>query len=227
MIMKYKNLTIIGTSHIAQESVNEVRKTIEDERPEIIALELDYKRYHALQNPGKKSYLAILRSVGLKGFLFSLIGEWAEKKLGKIVNVKPGTEMLTAIKMAKKENIRIALIDQDIEITLRRFSKAITWKEKFRIIGDIIKAPFSRQKIKFDLRKVPPKKLVAKLLKEVKQRYPNFYRVLVEERNVVMANNLYNLMKTDKRIMAVIGAGHEEELVELIKRLEKEEIIYL
>ena len=137
--MKYKNLTIIGTSHIAQESVDEVKKTIEKEKPSIIAIELDARRMHALQKQGKKDYFAVLRSVGIKGFLFSLIGEWAEKKLGRIVNVKPGTEMLTAIRIAKKNMIKLALIDQDIEITLRRFSKAITWREKFRFIGDIIK----------------------------------------------------------------------------------------
>ncbi len=225
--MQYKNLTIIGTSHIAQESIDEVTKAIKDLKPEMIALELDYRRFRTLQKPGKKSYFAILRSVGIKGFLFSIIGEWAEKKLGRLVNVKPGTEMITAIKLAKKNKIKLALIDQDIEITLRRFSKAITWREKFRVIGDIIKAPFSKQKIKFDLNKVPPKDLVERLLKEVKKRYPNFYKVLVEERNVVMANNLSNLMKTNQKILAIIGAGHEEEMVEIIKRLEKSDVIYL
>ena len=41
------------------------------------------------------------------------------KKLGKIVNTKPGDEMRAAIKLAKENNIKIALIDQRIEITLK------------------------------------------------------------------------------------------------------------
>ena len=37
-------LKIIGTSHIAKESVEEVKDTILKEKPDIIALELDRKR---------------------------------------------------------------------------------------------------------------------------------------------------------------------------------------
>jgi len=228
--MEYRNLTIIGSSHIAIESVNKVREAIETLKPEIVALELDPRRAQVLLKKGEKEtkdYLYILRKVGIKGFIFSLIGEWAEKKLGKIVNIKPGTEMLVALKLARKNNISVALIDQDIEVTLRRFSQALTWKEKFRFIADFVRALFSRKKIDFDLRKVPSQELIKKLVKEVKARYPNIYKVLVEERNHFMARNLYNLMKTNKKIIAVMGAGHEEDIIRIIKILEKKNIIYL
>ena len=36
VIMKYNNLTIIGTSHIAKQSLDEVEKAIEEEKPGII-----------------------------------------------------------------------------------------------------------------------------------------------------------------------------------------------
>ncbi len=225
--MEYKNVIIIGTSHVAQESVDKVKKEIIEKKPDIVALELDSKRLPALEKQGKKNYFATLRSVGIKGFLFSLLGEWAERKLGKIVNVKPGTEMLAAVKIARKNNLKIALIDQDIELTLRRFSNAISWREKFRFVLDIVKAPFSKRKVSFDLRKVPSKKLIKTLIDEVKKKYPNLYRVLIEERNEFMAQNLYNLMKTNEKIVAVVGAGHEEEIIEMIKELEKKEVIYL
>ena len=70
-----------------------------------------------------------------------------------------------------------------------------------------------------DLSKVPPKTLIKKLISKVKIRYPNLYKVLIEERNKVMANNLSALIKKnpDKNILAIVGAGHEDELVSLIK----------
>ena len=40
--------------------------------------------------------------VGIKGFLFAILGRWVSKKLGNLVGVKPGSEMLTAMKLAKK-----------------------------------------------------------------------------------------------------------------------------
>ena len=219
--MKYQNLTIIGTSHIARQSLEEVRKAIEEDNPDIVALELDSKRLHSLfrKEEDKISFYSIKR-IGFKGFLFSLLGAWAEKKLGNMVGVAPGSEMKTAIKLARKNKIKIALIDQDIEITLKRFSKSITWKEKWNFIVDILKAVFSGKKeIEFDLTKVPDKKTIKTLVDKVKQRYPNIYKVLIEERNIVMANNLRQIINSnkDKKILAIIGAGHEEDILNLIK----------
>ncbi len=219
--MNYKNLTIIGTSHIAKQSLEDVEKEIEVKKPDVIALELDRRRlYSLLKKPGRMRIYDIKR-VGLKGFIFSLIGAWAEKKLGKIVGVAPGSEMKKAVRLARKHNIKIALIDQDIEITLKRFSKSLTWKEKWNFIGDIVKAFFARKKvIEFDLTKVPSKKVIKKLVGKVKERYPNIYKVLIVERNYVMAENLRKIMEAypDKKILAVIGAGHEDDILELIKK---------
>ena len=219
--MNYKNLTIIGTSHIAKESLEGVEKAIEDGKPDIIALELDSRRLYSLFRKPGKIRLYDIKRVGIKGFIFSLIGAWAEKKLGKMVGVAPGSEMKIAVRLAKKHNIQIALIDQDIEITLRRFSKTLTWKEKWNFLVDIIKAIFARKNvIEFDLTKVPSKKVIKKLVDKVKERYPNVYKVLIEERNGVMANNLHKIMLEypDKRILAIIGAGHEDEILNLMKK---------
>ncbi len=219
--MDYKNLVIIGTSHIAKQSLDDVKSMIEAGKPDIIALELDERRLYGLfKKPGKIRIYDIKR-VGIKGFLFSLIGAWAEKKLGKMVGVAPGSEMKNAVILARKYNIQIALIDQDIEITLKRFSKSLTWKEKWNFIADILKAIFMRKKtIEFDLTKVPSKKVIKRLVGEVKKRYPNVYKVLIEERNEVMANNLKRIMELnpEKKILAVVGAGHEDDILELVRK---------
>ena len=225
--MHYKNLTIIGTSHIAKQSLEEVEDTIKKEKPDILAIELDRKRFYALTHEVKRKLrFKDIRRIGIKGYLFNLIGAWIEKKLGKMVGVEPGSEMILAIKLAKKNNIKLALIDQDIEITLARISKTFTWREKFNLVIDLIKGVlFKKSELKklgikeLDLTKVPSKTLIRKLIKKVKIRYPNFYKVLVEERNQVMAHNLRNIMarEPEKKILAIMGAGHEEELMDLIK----------
>ncbi|MEK6949883.1 MAG: TraB/GumN family protein [Nanoarchaeota archaeon] len=219
--MEYTNLMIIGTSHIAKQSLEDVERAIEDKKPDIIALELDKNRLYSLfKKPGKIRIYDIKR-VGIKGFVFSLIGAWAEKKLGSMVGVAPGSEMKKAVVLARKKGIKIALIDQEIEITLKRFSKSLTWKEKWNFIADILKAFFSgKREIEFDLSRVPSKEVIKKLIEKVKERYPNVYKVLIEERNFVMADNLKIIMEKnpDKKILAIIGAGHEEEILDLIKK---------
>lgn len=226
--MRYKNLTLIGTSHIAKQSLEEVEQSIKKQKPDIIALELDRRRFFALtHNIKRKLRLSDIRRIGIKGFIFNIIGAWVEKKLGKLVGVKPGSEMIKAISLARKSKTKIALIDQDIEITLARISKTFSWKEKLNLVIDILKGLFFKKRelkalgIKnLDLSKVPSKTLIKNLTKRVKQRYPNIHKVLVEERNHVMAKNLQKIMQEypDKKILAIIGAGHEEELLELIKK---------
>jgi len=127
--------------------------------------------------------------------------------------------MLAAVNLARREHKQLELIDQDIAVTLKRFSKSFTWREKFRIVADIVKAPFSKR-MKIDLNNVPEHELVSKLILQVKDRYPSIYKVLIEERNYVMAKNIYNIMSKnpEKNILVIIGAGHEREMLKLIKQ---------
>lgn len=217
----YKNLIIIGTSHISIESVKEVENVIGEKKPEIVALELDKPRFRALMYGGDKPGLKDIFRIGIKGYIFSLIGAYTEKKLGKIVDVSPGSEMKRAAEVAKENGFRIALIDQGIDVTLKRFSKEITWKEKFRFLFDLIKGIFKKEQISFDLNKVPSDEIIKKMLDHVKKRYPNVYKVLVYERNLVMAKHLYSLMGNYNHIVAVVGAGHCDDLIEEIKCLEE------
>ena len=218
-----QNLIIIGTSHISIESVNEVKNFVEKDKPEIIALELDPKRYLSLINKDsvKRNALREILRLGIKGYFINIIGSYIEKKLGKIVGVKPGSEMVEAINLAKKYNLKLALVDQDITITLKKLSKEVRFREKFKIFKDILKGMFSKKQevLKIDLRKVPSQELINKIIKKVRKDYPGIYNVLIKERNEIMAkalNKIINLNK-DKKILAIIGAGHEKEVIRLIR----------
>jgi pheromone shutdown-related protein TraB len=220
---RHKNITLIGTSHIAIESVRKVKRAVMEGKPGIVAIELDKRRFVALmQKTKRKLRFRDIRKIGIKGFLFNFFGAWVENKLGKMVGIKPGADMRSAITSAKKVNAAIALVDQDIEITLKRLSKEITWREKFRFIGELIRGIVFRKKqaIEFDLTKVPSEKVIKKLTGKLKREYPSVHKVLIVERNNYMAKALYKLMtlKPEKEIIAVIGAGHEEDIINLIKK---------
>lgn len=217
----FQNLVIIGTSHIAKASVSEVEQTIEREKPEVVALELDKGRFFALVNKQKgRIRFRDSRTIGFNGYLFAKIGEFVERKLGGKVGLDPGEDMLSAARIASKNKCKIALIDQKIEITLKNFSKEITWKERFRFVGDILTGFVSKKnKVQIDLNKVPDQEVINKMLLQVKERFPIFYRVLVTDRNKYMAKKLVKLMGSYTKVVAVVGAGHEEELLDEIKLL--------
>jgi pheromone shutdown-related protein TraB len=232
--MHYKSITLIGTSHIAKQSIKQITQAIEKEQPEIVAVELDMKRYYSLQskeqNKGSSSLtFASIRRIGIAGSIFALLGSYVQRKLGRMVGVSPGSDMLTAIKLAKKHKLKIALIDRDIEITLARFSKYFSAREKWNIIVDVFKAIFFKERelkriglTNIDLNTVPPQKIITKLMHELKGRYPNVYKVLVQERNEYMARKLIRLMKKEnKKILVVLGAGHAQEVHKLLKKYDQ------
>ena len=218
--MQYNNLTIIGTSHISKHSVEEVKEHILTKNPEIIAIELDRLRAHALLSKKKKIKLTDIKKIGMTGIIFSLIGGYIEKKLGKLVKTKPGSEMLMAIRLAKKEKIPILLMDQDIRITLKKISKRMPLREKLRFLNDLIFSNQNKKELeKIDISKVPTEKLIEEITKGFKKRYPILYTILITERNEIMAKNLNNLMTNnkDKKILAIMGAGHKKEIEKILE----------
>jgi len=232
-----KQVILIGTSHIAKQSINAVKKTIADEKPDMVAVELDMMRFQTLMSQQKSKIkprfsLYSIRAIGVKGFLFALIGSWLSKKLGRLVGVDPGQDMLTAIKAAQAEKLRIALIDQNINVTLARFSKYFSWRERWNFVVDAFRGLISPRKEikklgldKFDLTKVPSDELIEKLLYKTKDRYPNLFRVLVHERNVFMVRRIINLMQREEinKMVVVVGAGHRKGMATLLEDQPKAE----
>lgn len=218
--VRVKNLIFLGTSHISRQSIEEIEYLMHTEKPDFVALELDYQRFHSLMQK-QKQHISIknIFRLGVKGYIFAVMAAWAEKKLGEYTGIAPGSEMKHAILLAKRNSINIALIDQDIEITLRQLSKSITWKEKLNFVVDIFAGLFSGKKtIEFDIMTVPAKVIIKKLLTKVMKRYPSIYRVLITERNKAMASNLKKLSAQNpgKKILVILGAGHVDGVVKLM-----------
>ncbi|MFH0701130.1 MAG: TraB/GumN family protein [Candidatus Woesearchaeota archaeon] len=221
---------IIGTSHIAQQSINEIKKAFSELKPEIVGVELDQERAKVLLSGIKtKVSLMDIAQIGVKGYLFAKIGQIVQQKLGQSIGVSPGTEMKTALELAKKEGVKIALIDQPIKVTLRNFSKELTWKEKFRFVGDLISGLlFPKRTLKksglenLDLNKVPEKKMIEIMIKQLKDRYPSIYKTLVGDRNRYMVRQIVKLLRENpqQKILVVVGAGHKEGMEELLLKVD-------
>ncbi len=225
------NVVLVGTSHIASESVKNVAAVIDHfaiAGPCVVGVELDKQRFYSLVHEQKKTSsfsLENIRRFGFKGFLFAVIASTVTEKLAKMVGAKPGDDMLTAVTTAKNHDFLIALIDQPIHITLRRFSQTLSWREKWHFIVDVFFGFFFPQRemrkyglASFDLSKVPPETLIKKLLLGVQERYPNIYRVLITERNAYMVRKILQFQEKypDKTLIVVIGAGHEDGMRTLL-----------
>ncbi len=205
-------IIIIGTAHVSNKSVEEVNYVIERERPQIVAVELCAKRYHALRGnvPEELSIRDILKGGNLYFVLVQWLLAFAQKKIGADVGVKPGAEMLSAIDKAEEIGARIALVDRDIQITLHRAWDQMTFFEKMRmffaLMGTLLGIG-SDGSDKIDLEKVTEEDTVTQLIAELRQLAPNATKVLVDERDAYIARNLLSICQ-DGKVVAVLGAGH-------------------
>jgi len=206
-------IKIIGTSHIAKESVAKIKKEILHFKPEIVAVELDANRIRFLFSKKRKFQLSAIRTIGFTGFLFSLIGSFAQRKLGERVGLFPGADMRAAIQAARKINSKIFLIDLPIGVTLRRISQNMSLFEKIKFIGFLLGGfifSTSPELKEFDLNKVPNEKLISALIRELRKRFPKLYKVLIEDRDKYMAEQIIRLLALfpNNKILVVVGAGH-------------------
>jgi len=225
-----EHLKIIGTSHIAAQSIEEITRAVQEFQPDIIAVELDHQRAVALMQEQKsKMSIRDITKIGIRGYAFVKIGHYVQQKLGKAVGVAPGSEMKAALQLAHKNNLKAVLIDQPINKTLKNFSKELTWKEKGTFIMDLLKGLFTPKKqIKkygmeeFDLRTVPDQKVILKLIDQMKKQYPSIYKTLIADRDKYMVKQLVKLIREnpEKKILAVVGAGHKEGMEKLLLKVD-------
>ncbi|GGI98998.1 conjugal transfer protein TraB [Halobellus salinus] len=130
---------VVGTAHVSEESVREVEDTIEAERPDVVAVELDEGRYRQLKGgePDDITPGDLLRGNTVFQFIAYWMLSYVQTRLGEKFDVTPGADMLSAVETAEEGDIDVALVDRDINETMRRFWSAMSSVEKLRMIGGL------------------------------------------------------------------------------------------
>jgi pheromone shutdown-related protein TraB len=207
------NVILVGTAHVSEKSVKDVEEAIETYKPDVVAIELDARRYQALKegNQDKKEIPVkeLLKGSNLAIFLVQTMLAFVQRKVGAEMGVKPGSEMLAAIDLAQKKGIPIALIDRDLGITMARFWAKMKLREKIKMGYSLILAGLGVGTKDIDIDKMTNEDVVSELIDELREFTPSVAEVLVDERDAYLAHNLLEIGRT-KRVVGVVGAGHRE-----------------
>jgi len=194
------NYIILGTAHVYAKSVIEVREAIREEKPDIVALELDPARLDALlHNDDRKPTLREMKDFGFRNALLLLFMSYLQKRISSDTGIMAGREMIEAAVEARSLGIPVALIDRDLRITIQKLLEKVGFKEKVMILKDAI-LPDKEYTIDYVYENP------LELIDEIKERYPFIYGVLVDERDRFMAENLKRIQK--EKVLAIVGAGH-------------------
>jgi len=217
-----REFILVGTAHVSSRSVEEVREVILAEEPDRVCVEIDETRFNSLMKKQSWQNLNIgqvLRE--RKGFLLlaNLVLSSFQRRLGLEMGVSPGEEMLTAVKICKEQGIAFSLCDRDIQVTLRRAWSLSSFWGKNKMLAAMLSSIFTREKLDADeIERLKAKSTFQNMMDELASFLPSVKEVLIDERDRYLATRIYNA--AGSKIVAVIGAGHVEGIIESLKRLD-------
>ncbi|GAB6029907.1 hypothetical protein CHUAL_005606 [Chamberlinius hualienensis] len=192
---------IVGTAHFSVESQNDVSRTIQATRPNVVMVELCNGRMNILKldeatiiKESKEISLpkirAIIKQNGVVHGILYLFLLKMSAHVTEQLGMAPGGEFRRAYTEARRiPGCLFSLGDRPIQITLKRALSQLTLWQKLTLAWNVMSV--TNQPItKEDVEKCKNKDLIEELLAELAGQYPVFSRVFVEERDIYLAKSL-------------------------------------
>jgi len=133
------SVRVVGTAHVSKASVEEVESVIDEERPDVVAVELDEGRYRQIRGEAPEDLDAgdLLKGNTVYQFLAYWMLSYVQARLGDRFDIEPGADMKAAIDTADEFGIDVALVDRDIQVTIQRFWARLSFFEKLKLAGSL------------------------------------------------------------------------------------------
>lgn len=211
-------ITIIGTCHIFDLN-NKLLDILKDKKPEIICIELDEERYEMLmlKNSDPELYDLYRKQLPILPKLFLYLQE----RIAKSDEIIQGDELLTAVKYAKSNNIKFEFIDKNQNEVYSKIINSISFFEKFLLtIFGLFSLLTNILCTNRRIKKYHHKKIESdyeEMVLSYGKNFPILKKILLDERNEYMANNLIQMAKECKNIIAVIGDLHVSGLSKILE----------
>ena len=209
-----ERLRILGTAHVSSESVELVRKQIEEWAPDLVAVELCPSRMASLTEPeslDSEDLLKIIKEGRSAMILLQSALAAQQRKMGISSGEKPGAELLAAVNAAEESDIPVEMIDRDVVITLRRAWRKMGMVEKWRILNALLWEE-DDEEVSID-EVLENSDLLSSMMEEAREVAPRAGEVLIDERDSFLAGRIQQIRGKGK-VLAVIGAGHLSGVVQ-------------
>lgn len=205
-----KTIILIGTAHVSRESVEEVKRVIEEECPDTVCVELDQQRYNTIFHKNQWQQMNLSQVIKEKKSTFLLVNfiiSSFQRRIAKQFDINPGQEMIQAIESAKKINANIVLADRNIQTTFLRIWRGIGLKGKAQLLSNILLSLFDDAEIsEEELENLKSKDTLTSLLEELTISFPKLKHYLLDERDQYLAQKIKTA--PGKNIIAILGAAH-------------------
>ena len=206
---------IVGTAHVSQRSVDDVKAVIERVKPDVVCVELDKTRHDALTKDSAFRDLDVFKVVR-EGRGLYLLAHLAlasyQRRIGASLGVKPGAELLASVQAATVRGVPVELIDRDINITLKRTWKNLGFWKRSVLLSSLLVGwdddgkgePVTEE----SLESLKEPKALSEMLTELGRAVPQVKGPLIDERDRYMASKAVDAGRGKQKVVAVVGAAH-------------------
>ena len=229
IVLGNKEIILIGTAHVSKDSIDEVRNSILEIKPDNICVELDEARYASFTNKDSWESLDMVKVFKEgKGFLLmaNLVLSGFQRRMGAELGVKPGQEMITALETAKELGIPHSLCDRNVHITLRRAWNRCNFWNKSKLLASLIAGAFTTEKIsREEIENLKKQSELDGMMAELAEYLPQVKETLIDERDRYLAAKIWEAATQNEakpgKIIAVVGAGHMQGIKNHLENISK------
>lgn len=216
-----REFILIGTAHVSRDSVDEVTRAIEEEKPDHVCVEIDEARHKSLVEKRSWESLDVYKVIKeKKGFLLlgNLVLSSFQRRMGADLGVTPGEEMLAAWQKAQELGIPTSFVDREIHTTLRRAWANSGFWSKNKMLAALLGSAFTREKLPAEeVEKLKQSGALEGMMQELADYLPGAKTALIDERDQFLAARSYEA--SGNRILVVVGAGHVPGIVSWLERI--------
>ncbi len=206
---------VIGTAHVSERSVAEVREVIHRVRPEVVCVELCKGRYDALTQDKSFRDLDVFKVVR-EGKTLYLLAHLAlasyQRRMGAALGVKPGAELLAAVEAAREVGARVELVDRDIHVTLKRtWANLGLWKRSTLLASLMVGGDDDgkgKEISAAEIERLKEHRALSEMLAELSAALPEIKEPLIDERDQYLMSGTEAAAQGAKDVVAVVGAAH-------------------
>jgi pheromone shutdown-related protein TraB len=215
-----KDVYLVGTAHVSKESVEDVRNTILAIKPNSICTELCEARCRAMVEKDNWKKMDIFKVIKQKKsvlLLAQLVMSAFYRKLGDELGVEPGAEMLECVRQSAETGAELILADRDIEITLKRVWRGLSYFQKFKLMLHMIYSLIDSEKIdESTVEEMKKTDQLESMMDEFAKSYPQIKERLLDERDIFLSQKIRNA--PGPVVVAAVGAGHVNGIEEHIHK---------
>lgn len=219
-------ITFVPSVHFSRTHRRRVREVIRETAPDLVAVELDDRRYERLDRNRRLDTGDLARELPPSTAATYSVLKVIQRSIARLYGLDPGrTDMETAIETAAELDTDVALIDESIEDVFDALSTRVGPET-------LLKMPRRAQLMGFDdwvdqftfvtrpLTRIESGDDVQPAIDQLRRLLPEVAEVLIDQRDRAMARRLHELRREGYDVVAVVGAGHHNGIRDALDELD-------